>query len=47
MSMAALGLSVDIRSLRHAGGKVIIAASLSLVLLGVLSFGLILLTQAA
>ena len=45
MSMAALGLSVDIRSLRHAGGKVIIAASLSLVLLGVLSFGLILLTQ--
>ncbi|MGV2169543.1 YeiH family protein [Agrobacterium sp. 16-172Ci] len=47
MSMAALGLSVDIRSLRHAGGKVIIAASLSLVLLGVLSFGLIVLTQAA
>lgn len=47
MSMAALGLSVDIRSLRHAGGKVIVAASLSLVLLGILSFGLIALTQTA
>ncbi len=47
MSMAALGLSVDIRSLRHAGGKVIIAASLSLLLLGILSFGLIVLTQTA
>ena len=47
MSMAALGLSVDIRSLRHAGGKVILAASLSLLLLGILSFGLIILTQTA
>ncbi|NWJ24946.1 YeiH family protein [Rhizobium sp. RM] len=47
MSMAALGLSVDIRSLRHAGGRVIAAASLSLVLLGVLSLGLIALTQTA
>lgn len=47
MSMAALGLSVDIRSLRHAGGKVILAASLSLLLLGILSFGLIVLTQTA
>lgn len=41
MSMAALGLSVDIRTLRHAGGKVICAASLSLLLLGILSFGLL------
>lgn len=47
MSMAALGLSVDIRSLRHAGGRVILAASLSIVVLGFLSFGLILLTRVA
>lgn len=41
MAMAALGLSVDIRSLRHSGGKVILAATLSVLLLGVLSVGLI------
>jgi uncharacterized integral membrane protein (TIGR00698 family) len=41
MAMAALGLSVDVRSLRHAGGKVICAASLSLVLLGIMSIVLI------
>jgi len=41
MSMAALGLSVDIRSLRHAGGKVIVAATASLLLLCALSVGLI------
>ncbi len=41
MSMAALGLSVDIRSLRHAGGKVILAATASLLLLCALSVGLI------
>jgi uncharacterized integral membrane protein (TIGR00698 family) len=41
MAMAALGLSVDIRSLRHSGGKVVLAATLSVLLLGVLSVGLI------
>lgn len=41
MAMAALGLSVDVRSLRHSGGKVILAATLSVLLLGALSFGLI------
>lgn len=41
MSMAALGLSVDIRSLRHAGGKVIVAATAALLLLCTLSVGLI------
>ncbi len=41
MSMAALGLSVDIRTLRHAGGKVISAATLSLLFLCFLSVGLI------
>jgi uncharacterized membrane protein YadS len=41
MAMAALGLSVDIRSLRHAGGRVIAAASLSLMFLGFISLGLI------
>lgn len=41
MAMAALGLSVDIRSLRHSGGKVIVAATLSVLLLCILSFGLI------
>lgn len=41
MSMAALGLSVDIRSLRHAGGKVMASATASLLLLCGLSIGLI------
>jgi uncharacterized integral membrane protein (TIGR00698 family) len=41
MAMAALGLSVDIRSLRHSGGRVVLAALLSLLLLGALSIGLI------
>ncbi|WHA40742.1 YeiH family protein [Agrobacterium larrymoorei] len=41
MSMAALGLSVDIRSLRHGGGKVIVAATAALLLLCTLSVGLI------
>lgn len=46
MAMSALGLSVDIRSLRHAGGKVITAASLSLILLCGLSLALLTLMAA-
>jgi uncharacterized integral membrane protein (TIGR00698 family) len=40
-AMAALGLSVDIRSVAHAGGRVLWVASLSLVALAVMSLGLI------
>ena len=41
MSMAALGLGVDIRSVAHAGVRVITTVVLSLAGLGVLSFGLL------
>ncbi|MFT4181492.1 MAG: YeiH family protein [Rhizobium sp.] len=41
IAMAALGLSVNIRSVAHAGGRVITAAMLSLLMLGVISYGLI------
>lgn len=41
IAMAALGLSVNIRSVAHAGGRVIAAAMLSLLMLGVISYGLI------
>ncbi|MBB4566277.1 YeiH family protein [Rhizobium leucaenae] len=41
IAMAALGLSVNIRSVAHAGGRVITAATLSLLTLGVISYGLI------
>ncbi|WP_064710274.1 YeiH family protein [Rhizobium bangladeshense] len=40
-AMAALGLSVNIRSVAHAGGRVICAATLSLLTLGMISYGLI------
>nr|WP_231714767.1 YeiH family protein [Enhydrobacter aerosaccus] len=41
ISMAALGLSTDLRSLAQAGGRVTWAVILSLVVLGAMSFGLI------
>ncbi|CAN7382745.1 YeiH family protein [Rhizobium rhizogenes] len=41
IAMAALGLSVNIRSVAHAGGRVIAAATLSLMTLGVISYALI------
>ncbi len=41
IAMAALGLSVNIRSVAHAGGRVIAAATLSLITLGVISYALI------
>lgn len=41
IAMAALGLSVNIRSVAHAGGRVIAAATMSLLMLGVISYGLI------
>ncbi|MGH6861078.1 MAG: YeiH family protein [Phyllobacterium sp.] len=41
VAMAALGLSVDLRSVAHAGGRVMAAAILSLCALGGISFGLI------
>jgi uncharacterized integral membrane protein (TIGR00698 family) len=41
IAMAALGLSVNIRAVAHAGGRVIAAASLSLLTLGLFSYGLI------
>jgi uncharacterized membrane protein YadS len=41
VSMSALGLSVDIRSVTNAGGRVITAASISLLLLGALAMGMI------
>jgi uncharacterized membrane protein YadS len=37
VSMAALGLSVDIRTIVHAGGRVVTAALLSLLALGAIS----------
>ncbi|WP_368518509.1 YeiH family protein [Rhizobium sp.] len=45
IAMAALGLSVSIRSVAHAGGRVIAAATLSLLTLGAISYGLILALQ--
>ncbi|EJM99313.1 YeiH family protein [Phyllobacterium sp. YR531] len=47
IAMAALGLSVDIRSVAHAGGRVMAAAILSLASLVAISFGLIALLQLA
>lgn len=41
MSMAALGLGVDIRSVTHAGTRIIAAVVLSLAGLGAISFGLL------
>jgi uncharacterized integral membrane protein (TIGR00698 family) len=41
MSMAALGLGVDIRSVAQAGGRVVATVVLSLAGLGVISFGLL------
>ncbi|MBV2142204.1 YeiH family protein [Falsochrobactrum sp. TDYN1] len=41
ISMAALGLGVDIRSVAQAGGRVTLTAVLSLVVLGIISLGLI------
>ncbi|MEI2386722.1 putative sulfate exporter family transporter [Breoghania sp. JC706] len=41
VAMAALGLTVDIRTLAHAGGRVMLAATLSLLVLGCLSAGLL------
>ncbi|HEY0122653.1 MAG TPA: YeiH family protein [Rhizobium sp.] len=45
IAMAALGLSVNIRSVAHAGGRVITAATLSLMTLGMISCGLIAVLQ--
>jgi uncharacterized membrane protein YadS len=45
VAMAALGLSVDARVVAHAGGRVIAVATLSLLALGGLSYGLILALQ--
>ena len=41
IAMAALGLSVNIRSVAHAGGRVIVAATMSLLALGAISYALI------
>ncbi len=45
IAMAALGLTVDIRSVLQAGGRVILTASLSIFMLVVTSLGLIFLLQ--
>ncbi|MHC1547773.1 YeiH family protein [Phyllobacterium sp. K27] len=47
IAMAALGLSVDIRSVAHAGGRVMAVAILSLASLVAISFGLIALLRLA
>ncbi|OKH87133.1 YeiH family protein [Thalassospira sp. TSL5-1] len=47
MAMAALGLSVDVRNVMNAGGKVIFAAKLSLVCLSMAAFGLLAILQIA
>lgn len=47
IAMAALGLSVDIRSVAHAGGRVMAVAVLSLASLFALSFGLLAMLQLA
>jgi uncharacterized membrane protein YadS len=41
MSMAALGLGVDVRVLGRVGARVTLAASFALILLGGISLGLI------
>ncbi len=41
VSMAALGLGVDVRSVAAAGGRVTLTAILSLLALGLISLGLI------
>jgi uncharacterized membrane protein YadS len=41
IAMAALGLSVDVRAVGHAGGRVIAVATLSLLALGAVSYALI------
>ena len=41
VSMAALGLGVDVRAVAHAGGRVTTAVVLSLLFLGAISFGLL------
>jgi uncharacterized integral membrane protein (TIGR00698 family) len=46
-AMAALGLSVDIRSIAHTGGRVLAVAALSLFALAALSLGLIALLRVA
>lgn len=45
VAMAALGLSVNIRSVAHAGGRVMCAAAISLLALGAISYGLIAVLQ--
>jgi uncharacterized integral membrane protein (TIGR00698 family) len=45
VAMAALGLSVNIRSVAHAGGRVMAAATMSLLVLGTISYGLIAVLQ--
>ncbi|MGU3574151.1 YeiH family protein [Brucellaceae bacterium C25G] len=47
ISMAALGLGVDVRSVAQAGGRVTLTAILSLIFLGLLSYSFILLLQIA
>lgn len=47
VAMAALGLSVDIRAVAHAGGRVMAAATASLLVLCVLSYALILALRIA
>jgi uncharacterized membrane protein YadS len=41
ISMAALGLGVDVRTVSRAGGRVTITVVLSLLALGAVSFGLV------
>jgi uncharacterized integral membrane protein (TIGR00698 family) len=41
ISMAALGLGTDLRAVAHAGGRITAAVALSLLVLGLISFGLI------
>jgi uncharacterized membrane protein YadS len=45
VAMAALGLSVDVRVVGHAGGRVIAVATLSLLALGAISYALIAVLQ--
>lgn len=47
IAMAALGLSVNIRSVAHAGGRVMAVATLSLVVLGTIGYTLIAILQIA
>jgi uncharacterized integral membrane protein (TIGR00698 family) len=45
VAMAALGLSVNVRAVAHAGGRVMAVATLSLLVLGTISYGLIVVLQ--